>query len=380
MSRDALQYRFDDFLLDVPNRTLWRGDARIDLNARYFDALVLLVRTQGQLVEKDRLFDEVWGDVVVSDSALTQCIKDVRKQLGDDAGNPRYIETVPRYGYRFIAPVEVVEPATSEASEGVRQNEASGTTGAVTSDDGIAGDRASLQTAALWAGAGALGGAFSGVLGGLLYGSALAYAPGGTGLGTASVLLVILSLNVLVGLMGGAGVSIGMAALGWILHRSLRWNIIGAALGGMLVGGGVKLLGVDAFNLLFGRAPAGITGGFEGAVLGVAVAAGASLGRGSETSSWWRPAVFAAVAGAVAGAAIPAAGGNLMGGSLELLARSFEGSRLHLDALARLFGEVHFGPATRLILGAVEGSLFGGCVVAALALARRRLCTNGPPD
>src|SRR5690606_8847336 len=110
MAEDDLRYRFDGFLLDAANRQLWRGETRLDLNARYFDALVLLVREHGRLVEKDRFFAEVWDDVVVSDSALTQCIKDVRKQLGDDAANPRYIETVPRYGYRFIGPVEAVRP------------------------------------------------------------------------------------------------------------------------------------------------------------------------------------------------------------------------------------------------------------------------------
>ena len=78
---EAPRYRFGEFVLDVPDRQLWRGNTRIDLNARYLDALVLLVRERGQLVEKDRLFEEVWSDVVVSDSALTQCIKEIRRQL-----------------------------------------------------------------------------------------------------------------------------------------------------------------------------------------------------------------------------------------------------------------------------------------------------------
>lgn len=107
---DARRYRFDEFVLDVPDRQLWRGDARIDLNARYLDALVLLVRERGQLVRKSRFFDEVWRDVVVSDNALTQCIKEIRKQLGDDASNPRYIQTVSRHGYRFVGNAEPLAP------------------------------------------------------------------------------------------------------------------------------------------------------------------------------------------------------------------------------------------------------------------------------
>lgn len=378
MDEEGLTYRFDDFLLDAPNRQLWRGDTQIDLNARYFDALVLLVREHGQLVEKDRFFAEVWDDVVVSDSALTQCIKDVRKQLVDDAANPRYIETVPRYGYRFIGSVEAVHPEARLASEPDALADARGDAHSDGARPARSAERLSLQAAALWGSAGALGGGFAGVLGGLFYGSALAYTPADSGLGTASILLVLLSLNVLVGFVGGAGVSFGMAVVGWATRRPLKWSIAGAALGGLIVGGGMKLLGVDAFNLLFGRAPAGITGGLEGAALGASLALGARLGGGPDAAPPWRPIVGAGVAGAVAGALIPLAGGHLMGGSLELLARSFDGSRLQLDTLGRFFGEVHFGHTTQVVLASIEGLLFGSCVAGALVMARR-VWSHSPP-
>jgi len=61
---EAPRYQFDEFVLDVTDRQLWRGDTRVDLSARYFDALVLLARERGQLVKKNRFFDEVWSDVV----------------------------------------------------------------------------------------------------------------------------------------------------------------------------------------------------------------------------------------------------------------------------------------------------------------------------
>ena len=371
MAKEDVTYRFGDFRLDAPNRQLWRGDDRVDLNARYFDALVLLVQRRGQLVEKEQFFAEVWDDVVVSDSALTQCIKDVRKQLGDDAANPRFIETVPRYGYRFIGPVESASP---EADHGAGPPPPRGEAALPTGPDGTPPPRRPgplpLRTAAVWGGIGALGGGFAGVLGGLLYGSALAYSPADSEMGTASVLVVLLSLNVLVGLVGGAGVSGGMIAADWMRGRSSGWSIAGAALGGLLVGGGTKLVGVDAFNLLFGRAPGGITGGLEGAALGAALALGARLGGGPEATPRWRPVVGAGLAGAAAGALIPTAGGHLMGGSLEVLARSFGDSRLQLDALGRFFGEVHFGHTTQVILGGIEGLLFAGCVAGALVLAR----------
>src|SRR5258707_8605127 len=99
-------FRFERFIVDPGERQLWNGDRRVELNGRYFDALTLLVSETGKLVSKDRFLDEVWRGVPVTDEALTQCIKTLRSRLGDDAANPRFIETVPKHGYRFIAPVE----------------------------------------------------------------------------------------------------------------------------------------------------------------------------------------------------------------------------------------------------------------------------------
>lgn len=374
---DAPRYRFDEFVLDVSDRQLWRGGTRIDLNARYFDALVLLVRERGQLVGKDQFFDEVWHDVVVSDSALTQCIKEIRKQLGDDASNPRYIQTVPRHGYRFIGPADSLPTDTLDSDSPPQENRAerpqAGTAqGAHGEEKGRIWHRG-LQE---W-GAGTLGGGFAGLLGGLLYGFGLAAAD--AGVGTLSTLLVLVSLNVLVGLTGGFGVSVGLAGAGvtarFVPKLRVGLRVAGAAFGGLFVGALAKLLGVDAFNLLVGRAPAGITGGPEGAVLGAAIALGAHLGnrfgaRFSDAMHWHAP-VGAGVAGAVAGALIPLAGGRLMGGSLDLLTKSFAASRLQLDRFGPLFGELHFGRATEIAFAGVEGLLFGSCVVGALVLMDR---------
>lgn len=374
-------YRFDAFRLDVPNRQLWHGATRLDLNARYFDALVLLVREHGRLVEKDRLFDEVWGDVVVSDAALTQGIKEIRKALGDEASNPRFIETVPRYGYRFIAPVQIVEPgeampapapvepAFPPASDPIPVQSTALAEALVSAGD-------SLRQVAAQGTAGLIGGALAGVFGGLIYGFGMAAAPE-AGLGTASVLTVLLSLNIVVGAAGGLGVSLGLAAAG-LVRQNLFAHVAGAALGGLLVGSLTKLLGVDAFRLFFGHAPAGITGGLEGAALGAAVGLGLHAGGGFGRVAGWRPVAGAAVLGGVAGALIPLAGGRLMGGSLDLLARSFSESRLHVDALGRFVGEMHFGPTTQVVLGGLEGLLFGGGVAGALVVLHRALQMRRP--
>src|SRR3954462_10826816 len=99
-------YHFDHFCLDTADRQLKSDGEPVELNARYFDALALMVREGGKLVSKDRFMDEVWRGIPVTDEALTQCIKTLRRQLGDDAASPRFIETVPKHGYRFIAPVD----------------------------------------------------------------------------------------------------------------------------------------------------------------------------------------------------------------------------------------------------------------------------------
>src|SRR5712691_8399931 len=105
VSTSASSYRFDDFHLDAVNRQLLRNGETVALNSKYFDVLLLLVSRSGQLVEKQRIFEEVWDGVFVTDAALTQCIKDIRRQLGDDASNPRYTKTVPKHGYIFSGDV-----------------------------------------------------------------------------------------------------------------------------------------------------------------------------------------------------------------------------------------------------------------------------------
>ena len=339
-------FRFDRFALDPADRQLRRDNAPVELNARYFDALALLVGEAGRLVPKDRFLDEVWRGVPVTDEALTQCIKTLRRQLDDDAANPRFIETVPKHGYRFIAPVERV----GEARQPLRS-------------------RFDWREPVLLGAAGTIGGGVAGFFGGLFYGFAGASQPLQPGMGAISVLLVLLCLTILVALIGAAGVAFGIAAAG--LARARCWLVAGGAVGGLLIGAIVKLLGLDAFTLLIGRSPGDITGPFEGLVLGGAVGLGAWLA--SRFSTLRRGAVAAALAGGAGGLLIPLLGGRMMGGSLDLLARQFPGSRLRLDQIGALLGEQRFGPVSQAVTGGLEGALFAGCVVGAMALARRSL-------
>jgi hypothetical protein len=145
---------------------------------------------------------------------------------------------------------------------------------------------------------------------------------------------------------------------------------LGGGIGGLVVGAFVNLLGIDAFNLLMGSAPAGMTGAPEGGLLGAAVGFGAGLARSGRVS-FRRGVAFAALAGGVAGVLIPLLGGRLMGGSLALLADSFPGSRLSLDGIGQALGEDRFGPASQVVTGGLEGLLFAGCIVGAMLLAER---------
>src|SRR5438552_585702 len=99
---------FGPFALDGTDDGLWHGPQRCTLTAKAEAVLRYLVAHPGRLVRKADLLAAVWLDVHVSDWVLTTCIREIRHVLGDVATAPRYIATVHRQGYRFIAPVTVV--------------------------------------------------------------------------------------------------------------------------------------------------------------------------------------------------------------------------------------------------------------------------------
>ena len=100
--------RFREFRLDLANQCLWRrGDlgqeVRVALTPRAFDVLRYLVEHAGQLVTQDELLDALWLRAYVQPAVLKHQVLKLRKALGDDRRHPRYIETLPRRGYWFIA-------------------------------------------------------------------------------------------------------------------------------------------------------------------------------------------------------------------------------------------------------------------------------------
>lgn len=341
MARMADPLRFDRFVLDRAERRLTRDGAPVELNARYFDALALLVGEAGRLVTKDRLLAEVWRGVPVTDEALTQCVKALRQRLGDDAARPRFIETVPKHGYRFVAPLAdapVVAAATPR----------------------------DWHRALVLGSAGTLGGALAGVVGGFGYGLLATSLMPPAAMGAASVLVVLLAVTAMLGALGGAGVAFGAALAGGVAPR---WTAAGAAAGGSLVGLAFGLLGSDAFVLLLGRAPGDITGAPEGLVLGGAVGLALQLGGRLRAPGLGRRVALAAAAGALAGLLIVLAGGHLLAGSLAELGRAMPDARLRLD----------LGPVAGLLAGAAEGALFAAGVAGGMLVAGRALSPPAPP-
>jgi len=103
---------FGDFLLDFCNECVWKDQEQLQLTPKAFAVLRYLVTHLNRIVGKTELFTTVWPGVVVSDWALSACVREIRRVLGDDAKNPHIIETVHRRGYRFL-PTVTIQPVRS---------------------------------------------------------------------------------------------------------------------------------------------------------------------------------------------------------------------------------------------------------------------------
>ncbi len=110
-------YEFGPYRLDTIRRVLTRDGETISLAPKATEILTMLVTNAGELVEKDELLKRVWPDTFVEDSNLTQNIFTLRRVLGDERPGPKYIETVVRRGYRFIATVRMVDGNQATESE-----------------------------------------------------------------------------------------------------------------------------------------------------------------------------------------------------------------------------------------------------------------------
>ena len=124
-------YEFDRFRIDTKRRLLTRDGEPIVIKAKALDTLVLLVQHAGRLLEKEELMNLLWPDTAVEEANLTQNIFEVRKALGEVPGEQRFIATVARRGYRFVAEVRAIgdEPSAPDdvaAGDGQSSRRSSG--------------------------------------------------------------------------------------------------------------------------------------------------------------------------------------------------------------------------------------------------------------
>ena len=106
-------FQFDGFTLDLQRNGLYRGDERIRLTPKPLETLSYLVENRGRTVEKQELLDAVWKDTFVTEDTLVHAVGEIRRALEDDKDDPRFVQTIPRLGYRFVGQVRV-EPQPAE--------------------------------------------------------------------------------------------------------------------------------------------------------------------------------------------------------------------------------------------------------------------------
>jgi DNA-binding winged helix-turn-helix (wHTH) protein len=101
-------FRIGDCLIEPRQNRIVRGETEARVEPRVMDVLVCLAARAGEVVSRDALNTQVWGEVVVTDQAVTNCISELRHHLGDDRSAHRVIETIPKRGYRLTAPVQLL--------------------------------------------------------------------------------------------------------------------------------------------------------------------------------------------------------------------------------------------------------------------------------
>src|SRR5262245_57534897 len=112
--RETMRYAFDDYTFDPEHYELRQAGRLVRLEPRVFNLLAYLVQHSGRTVTKEELLEQLWPNQFVTDDSLTTAVAQVRRALHDTGQAQRYIQTVRRRGYRFIAPVEVLEQAETD--------------------------------------------------------------------------------------------------------------------------------------------------------------------------------------------------------------------------------------------------------------------------
>jgi DNA-binding winged helix-turn-helix (wHTH) protein len=109
------RYEFAGFRLDVQERLLLRNGAPVSITPKIFDMLLLFLENPNRLLGKEEIMRTVWPDTHIDEATLTRTVSELRKTLGEKAGEANFVQTVPKRGYRFVAPVETTVDTAPEA-------------------------------------------------------------------------------------------------------------------------------------------------------------------------------------------------------------------------------------------------------------------------
>jgi DNA-binding winged helix-turn-helix (wHTH) protein len=114
------RFRFGEFELDTSAAELRRNGTRLKIQPQPYKLLSMLVRRAGSLVSREEIRQELWSDGTFVDfeQAVNFCVSQIREALKDQADRPLFIQTVPKRGYRFIAPVDTTEPRPKSSADG----------------------------------------------------------------------------------------------------------------------------------------------------------------------------------------------------------------------------------------------------------------------
>ena len=361
-----VRYRFSEFTLSPQRRLLLRDGREVPLIPRYFDLLLLLIERRREAVHRREIFDRAWPYVIVSDRALSPAVRTIRRTLGDDSREPRFIRTVSRHGYQFVHP-EVIEEEDDASGPIAATPPNAAPVGPLETPDeplGLRWRSAARFAATGWTGA-SVGGALAGIAAGAVGGLGLAATPGSTAPSAIAPVLAVIGAGC--GALGGAGVGAGLAfaEAAAPAQRVLALTSAGA-LGGGLVGASVQWLARWGLSALVGLDLA-VGGGLEGVVIGGAagLAFAVATRRGEDgltaprVRKRWHAALIMAVCCGLAGLAVTLGGRPLAAGTIHAIAAAAEGSRATLTPLGRLIGEPDLGPLSRAILGFGEAAAFG---------------------
>src|SRR5690606_11813213 len=239
-----------------------RDGREVPLIPRYFDLLVLLIERRHEAVHRREIFDRVWTDATVSDSALSQAIRTVRRTLGDDSQEPRFIRTVSRHGYQFVL-ADVIEEEDTDTHTAARTP-------------------APISPKGHWTGT-SVGGALAGLAAGGIGGLILTLSPGSSA--PIALAPVLAAIGGGCGVIGGAGVGAGLSLADARGLSNRPWALIAAAaIGGGVVGLSVQWLARWGLAALLGL-DVSIGGGLAGLAIGGAAGAGCTLATGTRMRS-----------------------------------------------------------------------------------------------